>query len=116
MRPFPDAEDRFWQISADGGIEPTWSRDGTEVFYRNGAGILIAARVEADSTFELRDRVSLFDAGNYLSNEDNRWYAESANGERFLFFQPVASGESPNSAELIVVQNFFEELKRLVPN
>jgi len=116
VQPFPDAEDRFWQISADGGIEPTWSRDGTEVFYRNAAGILIAARVEADSTFELQDRVSLFDAGNYLSQEDNRWYAESADGERFLFFQPVASGQSPNSAELIVVQNFFEELNRLVPN
>ena len=25
-----------WQISTEGGTEPMWSRDGRELFYRNG--------------------------------------------------------------------------------
>jgi Tol biopolymer transport system component len=35
VRPFPDPGGKF-AISTDGGSEPRWSRDGRELFYRNG--------------------------------------------------------------------------------
>ena len=35
VQPFPEGGQR-WLISTGGGIEPMWSRDGRELFYRNG--------------------------------------------------------------------------------
>ena len=35
MQAFPRL-DRKWLISTDGGTEPRWSRNGRELFYRNG--------------------------------------------------------------------------------
>ena len=43
----------------------------------------------------------------------NDFYDVSSDGERFLMVRPVADD---SQGELILVQNFFEELKRLVPN
>jgi serine/threonine-protein kinase len=36
--PFPNAGDAKWLVSVGGGTEPLWSRDGRELFYRNGQG------------------------------------------------------------------------------
>ena len=33
VRPFPDAESARWQVSAAGGSDPVWSRNGRELFY-----------------------------------------------------------------------------------
>ena len=35
VRPYP-GPGRKWQISSEGGTEPVWSRDGRELFYRDG--------------------------------------------------------------------------------
>ena len=37
VRSYPDLE-RKWQISSDGGVEPAWSPDGRELFYRDEEG------------------------------------------------------------------------------
>jgi len=39
-----------WQISTDGGAEPVWSRDGKELFYRNGDKMM-SVSVETRPTF-----------------------------------------------------------------
>ena len=42
--------------------------------------------------------------------------AISADGERFLMIKPVTpTDEQSSSIQLILVQNWFEELRRLVP-
>ena len=33
VRPFPNLADNVWQISANGGARPVWSRDGRTLFY-----------------------------------------------------------------------------------
>ena len=55
---FPDPGGRR-QVSIDGGTEPVWSPDGTELFYRNGAA-LMAAAVETTPDFRVRSREVLF--------------------------------------------------------
>ena len=30
-----------WQISTEGGTQPVWSRDGRELFYRNGKKMMV---------------------------------------------------------------------------
>ncbi len=44
-----------------------------------------------------------------------RTYDVSPNGERFLMIKEGVAGDETPPAELILVQNWFEELKRLVP-
>jgi hypothetical protein len=45
-----------------------------------------------------------------------RMYDVSADGQRFLVIKETpGADESPPSARIILVQNWFEELKRLVP-
>ena len=41
-----------WQISTDGGTQPRWSRDGTELFYLAPDRKLMAVTVTTADTFE----------------------------------------------------------------
>ena len=50
--------------------------------------------------------------GGYFAGAAGRTYDISPDGERFLMIKESAGGDS---AELVVVLNWFEELKRLVP-
>ena len=47
VRPFPEADRARWTVSSGGGTEPQWSRDGRELYYRDGAGRLVAVGVGA---------------------------------------------------------------------
>jgi len=38
------------QVSIDGGLDPVWSRDGQELFYRSPGGNLMAVPVRHDAT------------------------------------------------------------------
>ena len=40
VAPFPDPVAR-WPISTEGGTNPVWARNGRELFYRNGARIMV---------------------------------------------------------------------------
>ena len=44
-----------------------------------------------------------------------RTYDVAADGRRFLMIKEDASRPDQRPIQLVVVQNFFEELKRLVP-
>ena len=97
---YPDA-DRRWTISTDGGREPIWSADGTEIFYRNGQQVLVVD-VTHDDTFEANSPRVLFEArfGSHTSGLPN--YDVSRDGQRFL----MLTDSSP--AELRVIENFGE--------
>src|SRR5262249_45410958 len=38
---------RKWLVSGAGGAQPRWRRDGTELFYRSGGGVLTSVGVRA---------------------------------------------------------------------
>jgi Tol biopolymer transport system component len=111
VRPFPDAESGRWMVSRNGGAEPVWAHSGRELFYRNGENELVAVQVTADSLFASDSEEVLFSASDYFARDGYPAYDVSPDDERFVMFR--ASGAGP--WELILVQNFFEELKRLVP-
>ena len=117
VRPYPDAyAGGRWQISSGGGKQPLWSRDGRELFYRDFDGALLAASVTLTPTFAPGPVVKLFENANYFgsgSSISGRTYDLSLDGSRFLMIkQEATAGEA---AALVVVLNWFEELKRLVP-
>jgi serine/threonine-protein kinase len=107
-----------WQISSGGGRQPLWSPDGTELFYRDFDGAMIAASVSPGSTFTPGSVVKLFKNAGYVgsgAHGSGRTYDVSLDGSRFLMIKAAGPPDDEPSPSLVVVLNWFEELKRLVP-
>ncbi len=109
MRPFPNVDDGKWQISRDGGTAPVWHPQGQELFYRHGSALEVVS-IKTEPTFTYGSPVVLF-TGNYFTDILNRQYDVAPDGQRFLMIKQEQTGE----AQINVVLNWFEELKRLVP-
>jgi Tol biopolymer transport system component len=107
VRTFPGSGGRT-QVSTDGGMEPMWSRDGRELFYRNGYKMM-AVSVSTDPELALGKPTLLFEKP-YATLRQIPNYDVAADG-RF-----VMVGIPPYEAtRLHIVLNWPEELKRLVP-
>ena len=97
-------------ISTNGGREPVWSRDGTELFYRRGDELL---SVDVDTGDELEagtPRTLLTARFAVSAGGRNQNYDVSLDGERFVYVQR----DEGVPRELRVVVNWFEELERVV--
>jgi hypothetical protein len=114
IRPFPDVSGGKWLVSSTGGSEPRWSRDGRELFYRNGAGQMVAVEVHRERVPPLGNQRVLFDATPFTADPLHQMYDVTPDGRRFLMTRLGDAG-SGSETQVIVVQNFFEELKRRVP-
>jgi hypothetical protein len=106
--PFPNTSAAKWAVSASGGTDPQWSHSGKELFYRDGAGTLVAHEVQTTPTFSLGRSTALFPAGGVVSFGTSSEYAVAPDDRRFLMIRPLAT-DTPD--KLIVVENWFEELK-----
>jgi Tol biopolymer transport system component len=110
ISPYPKPNVK-WQVSGDeGGGEPVWSPDGRELFYRSGDKMLVVS-VEMEPSFSVGKPRVLFE-GSYVTTQftpGKPYYDISPDGQRFVMIR--AAGE----AQINVVLNWFEELKRLVP-
>ncbi|MFL5482909.1 MAG: protein kinase domain-containing protein [Gemmatimonadaceae bacterium] len=106
--PFPKTAAAKWAVSTGGGTEPLWSHNGKELFYRDVAGSLISVKVKSGPTFSLGRSTALFPAAAYFSWPNGAQYAIAPDDRRFIMIRRVA-GSAPD--ELIVVDNWFEELK-----
>jgi len=112
VRPYP-GPGRRWQISTEGGTEPVWNPNGRELFYRNGKKMM-AVSIAAQPVFAPSRPTVLF-TGDYVpGSTSNPNYDVSRDGRRFLMVKPSAR-ENATSTQIIVVLNWHEELKRLVP-
>jgi serine/threonine-protein kinase len=118
VRPYPDVEAHQWVISFGGGEEPKWARDGRTLFFRS-AKSLMAAAVETAPGFSFRTPEAVLDITAYdFRRGPPRTYDVSGDGQRFLFAKPVAEADASSVAQplrTVIVQNWTEELKRLVP-
>src|SRR4029078_838985 len=62
VRPYPDPSSRV-QISADGGYDPIWSKDGKTIYYRSG-DVELAARLEVSPSLRVASRDTAMTAMN----------------------------------------------------
>jgi len=114
IRPFPDVAGSRWRISNDGGGAPVWSADGRTLFYRSMGGHGVVSADLTRGPTQGRVMWNLPEENNYEANDWNRLYDVSPDG-RFIFIER-AGGVSDVSGDLVIVQNFFEELKAKVGN
>ncbi len=118
VRPFPDVDAGQWQVSTAGGIQALWARNGQELFYIAADGRLNSVRVDGGATWSASTPRTVLDRQYYLgANLVNagRTYDVSPDGQRFLMIKDNASDQGAGRASMVVVQNWIEELKRLVP-
>jgi len=73
----------------------------------------MTVRVRTDSSFSFASAELVFEK-RYSIGSGRRPYDVSPDGERFLMIKPGAPDETATT-ELILVQNWTEELQRLVP-
>ena len=114
VRPFPDADTGLWQVSTGGGSKPMWAPDGRELFYVSAGNGLMAVSVETEPTFAHSTPEMLFE-GNYLVTGVGPNYDMAADGRFLMITQDAPVDGTPAQAQIHVVLNWFEELKRLVP-
>ncbi len=106
--PFPNTGAGKWAISAGGGTQPLWSHRGNELFYRDASGDLVAVEIHTSPTFSLGRSLALFPAAGFSSLRFTPQYAVALDDRRFLMVRPLQTG-APD--KLIVVENWFEELR-----
>ena len=117
VRPFPAINDGRWRISTGGGTQPLWARNGHELFYRHGTGVL-SVPVQTTPTFRAGTPTTMFE-GRYLAPPRGlagRSYDVASDGQRFLMIKDAPAGDSNGTpAIIVVVLNWTEELKQRVP-
>ncbi|HEX9309397.1 MAG TPA: protein kinase [Gemmatimonadaceae bacterium] len=106
VRPMP-GPGRQLQISTDGGLEPIWSPNRRELFYR-GSGKIILARIANLETSATVTRQQLFD-DVYFGAPVHAMYGVSPDGSR-LVFAKASGGET----KTVVVLNWLDEVRRKV--
>ncbi len=116
VRRFPDVDEGRWQTSRGGETQALWAPDGSELFYLDQDKHLIAVPFENAEGASIRFRQAevVLQQTYFASGTLGRNYDVSPDGERFLMIRE----DSPvgfSNTELIYVQNWLEELKRLVP-
>ena len=104
-------------VSRGGGDYPVWSQDGRELFYQRVGIGLIVVPLESGPTLRVGIEETLFDLGTYYSLGFSRSWDVSPDGQRFLMSKLPGdvTTDAAGQLEIIVVQNWFEELKERVP-
>lgn len=100
VRPLRGADRR--QISEQGGTEPVWSRDGTELFFRSGDRMMVT-RVRVQPTFR-HDRPKQLFEERYASARRGRLHANydvSPDGQRFLMLKEIGQTSAPRLSVLL---------------
>ena len=116
VRSYPPATgSRRWQASTGGGRQPLWSRNGRELFYRDFSGAVMRVPISPGPSFEPGTPAQALDGGSYTgdgSMASGRTYDVGRDGRFLMIKRGVPDG---NRLSLLVVQNWFEELERLIP-
>jgi Tol biopolymer transport system component len=103
-------------VSTEGATEPAWSRNGNELFYRNGRKMM-SVRFKVEGTSFLPEKPVLLFEGDFQTAQP-RSYDVAADG-RFLMVRIIPDTENTwnrtvNPSTLRIVLNWNDELRRLM--
>ena len=119
VRRFPDVSQGQRLVSTDGGVEPRWSRDGRALFFTSaGAGgtadrNVLMAGVEPGATFVSGKPtvITRVTAGLSVSPA----YDVAPDGRLLFHEQPDRISARDSRPSIVLVQNWFDELRARVP-
>ena len=103
---FPGGEGP-WQVSTTGGSDPTWSPHGTELLYLNGERLMAATVTFQPSVRATNHRI-------VLDVFAPRWFGDyDVHPDGDLFVMARVGGD-PVRREIVVVLNWFDELRAVL--
>lgn len=102
------------QISTDGGLLPLWSRDGRALFFRPDDRQMMSVATEAGARFTAGRPQILFELSMAPEIVGSRPYDLAPDGT-FVVVRSAQTESASQTPRLVLVQNWTEELKRLVP-
>ncbi len=108
VRPFPQGSGKR-QVTANGGRQPLWSKDGAELFYVEGE-TLMAVAVSTVGEFSAGSPRPLFRFPRLVGLDIEYQYDVSADGRRFVVIEEVKD-EQANRPSVHIVQNWYEEFR-----
>jgi len=106
VRRYPELTDTV-AVSSDGGAFPQWSRDGREIFFRQGDA-LVAASIDTRAGLHAGKPRVLF-AGHFTGVGGDGSFSVTPDGQRFVM---IRSDEASALQQLTLVQNWMADLKR----
>jgi serine/threonine-protein kinase len=112
IRPFPGQGGK-WKISSERGTEPIWSKDGKQLYYREANRVWAADIRTGESLSHGKPRL-LFEKQGLVWGSPARNWDLWPDGQGFIMVKEEEIKPQPVT-EMILIQNWFEELKRLVP-
>jgi len=99
VRSYPDLMSREWRLSAAGGAEPIWSRDGRELFFVNGSHEVMQVPLTRDAAHPFGSPSVLFalPLDVYFVEDENYTPFDVAPDGRFIMARLVGrdSGSAP---------------------
>lgn len=105
VQPFPELGKR-WLISNAGGNEPVWSKNGQELFYRNGRRMM-SVSIQTAPEFQPGTPQVLFEEEYEVDIYSDQSYDVTPDGQRFVMIQ-----SQEQDIQIHVVLNWLEEVKR----
>jgi serine/threonine-protein kinase len=113
VRPFPNTAAGRWQISTAGGFAALWAHSGRELFYGAPSGDFMAVPVASGSTFNPGVPQRLFPLGSGLiPSSIVPYYDLTPDDRRFVMVRLAAVNQAPGAGQIVMVDNWFEELGR----
>jgi len=113
VRPFPDWEKTRKQVSPSGGRAPTWSSDGSELFFLDLSGTMNAVPVKTSGDFTAGTPKPLFNRPYVQGSGGARNYDVAPDGKRFIMIKEVGRPVEPAPRDkLVVVFNWTDEVRQ----
>jgi len=115
VRPFPDVDRGTWQVSSGNAGAPVWAHDGRTLFYAGG-GNMSAVDLDPGPPFVVGQPRVLFSLPTGVVRSPGevlgaRQFALTPDDQRFLMIRNVDPWATTAPPQLVLVQNFFEELR-----
>ena len=118
IHPYPEVDSGRWQVSINGGNEPVWRSDGKSIYFIGSEDQLLRVTnlSDSDSQFSASFPEIVVELDDVQINR-TRNYDVHPSDEKFLFLRAPGTVGLLNAdvVSLVMVENWFEELKRLVP-
>ena len=103
------------RVSRDGGLGTLWAHSGRELFFVDQDRGLVAAQFDPASGQVLAQETLFTIPVGYVVAAGLDFYDITSDDQRFLMVRPYEGEGEAAATEVIVVENFFEELKERVP-
>jgi Tol biopolymer transport system component len=113
VRPFPQVDSGRWQVSDGTGTKPVWAQKGRELLYVSSNATLMSTPILAGSSFSFGNPTPVMDLRDYGLGNAGRDFDVTPDGRRLLLMKDGL--QEAGSAQIRVVQNWTEDLERLVP-